>query len=118
MLRQLKQLYLDEAAFVVSSELILVGTMLVIGMLVGLVSLRDQVVQELADTGGAMAKWTQTFSLSAVTGHSASTGGSAFIDTTDYCDYGDPIACDVDPAGQAAACISLSVLSSTEASGP
>jgi hypothetical protein len=51
-----------------------------------------------------------------VTGHSASTGGSAFNDTTDYCDYGDPIACDVDPAGQAATCISLEIGGGTESS--
>jgi hypothetical protein len=93
-----------------------VGSILVIGLLVGLVSLRDQVIQELADTSGAVAKWTQSFSMAGVTGHSASTGGSAFNDTTDYCDYGDPIACDVDPAGQAATCISLEIGGGTESS--
>lgn len=112
-----RQLWFDETAFVVSSELILVGSILVIGMLVGLVSLRDQVVQELADTAGAMSKWTQTFSLAGITGHSASTAGSIFNDTTDFCDFGFPIACDVDPPGQAATCISLEVGATTEASG-
>ena len=112
--RMLTRIWSDDAAFVVSSELILVGSILVIGMLVGMVSLRDQVVQELADTGGAMAKWTQSFSMAGVTGHSASTGGSAFNDTTDYCDYGFPVACDVDPAGQPATCVSVSEGASTE----
>jgi hypothetical protein len=37
---------------VVSAELALVATILVIGMVVGLTSIREQVVQELADVAG------------------------------------------------------------------
>lgn len=113
-MKTLRRLWSDEDAFVVSSELVIVGVMLVIGLLVGMVSIRDQTVQELADTGGAIAKWTQSFSMAGVTGHAASTGGSAFNDTTDYCDYGELIACDVDPAGEPAACVSLSVSATSE----
>ncbi len=45
----------DETGFVVSTELILIATVLVIGMLVGLVSVRDQVVQELGDVAAAIS---------------------------------------------------------------
>ncbi len=110
----LRQFWSDEDAFIVSSELVIVGVMLVIGLMVGMVSVRDQTVQELADTGGAIAKWTQSFSMAGVTGHAASTGGSAFSDTTDYCDYGIPVACDVDPAGEPAACVNLSITATSE----
>lgn len=116
MLKTLERFWSDEDAFIVSSELVIVSVMLVIGLLVGMVSLRDQVVQELADTGGVMAKWTQSFSMAGVTGHAASTGGSAFNDTTDYCDYSLTIACDVDPVGFPAAGVDISVSSTSEAS--
>ena len=50
----LNRFWSDEAGFIVSTELILIATILVIGMLVGLVSVRDQVVQELADVAEAI----------------------------------------------------------------
>ena len=46
----MQNLWLDTDGFIISGELVLVGTILVIGMLVGLVTVRDQVVQELAET--------------------------------------------------------------------
>ena len=43
-------LWNDEAGFIVSSELILISALVVLGLLVGLATIRDQVVQELGDT--------------------------------------------------------------------
>lgn len=88
-----KQLWNDEAGFVIASELVLVATILVIGMIVGLTTVRDQVVQELADTAGAISDIVQTYSYSAVTGHSASTSGSDFIDQIDKCDEDGDVRC-------------------------
>jgi hypothetical protein len=76
----------SEDGFVVSSELILVATMLVIGMLTGLNTIRDQVVQELADVADAISEVNQSYSYSGVTSHSASTAGSGFNDTNDFCE--------------------------------
>ena len=94
------KLWNDEAGFVVSSELVLIGTILVIGVTVGLTSLRDQVVQELGDLALAIASVNQSYSYSAVTGHSSSTAGSIFDDNSDYCDG-------VDPATAEPACIDI-----------
>lgn len=93
----LRTFWSDDRAFVVSSELILVATTLVIGMLVGLTTIRDQVVQELGDVAAAMSRSEQTFSFSGVTGHSASAAGSLFGDTVDFCDNVAGIATQVDP---------------------
>lgn len=82
----MSQLWKDEAAFVVSTDLVLISCILVLGMMVGLVSLRDQVVQELGDVGAAIAVLQQTYTWSAVTGHTASVAGSRMLDTTDFCD--------------------------------
>jgi len=99
----MKQLWKDEAAFVVSADLVLVSCILVLGMMVGLVSLRDQVVQELADVGAAIAVLQQSYSWSAVTGHTASVAGAGLTDTLDFCDSTDlidagyPLGVDVTP---------------------
>ena len=52
----MRQLWNDEGGVVVSAELVLVGTILVIGLITGLSSLRDAVITELADVGGAIAQ--------------------------------------------------------------
>lgn len=80
------RLWRDEAGFVVSAELVLVATITVLGMIVGLASVRDQVVQELGDVAAAIASANQSYSWSAVTGHSSSIAGSFFIDVADFCD--------------------------------
>jgi len=82
----MSQLWKDEAAFVVSADLVLVSCILVLGLMVGLVSLRDQIVQELGDVGQAIAVLQQSYSWSGITGHTASLAGSRIIDASDFCD--------------------------------
>jgi Flp pilus assembly pilin Flp len=76
----------DENGFVISIELILIATILVIGLIAGLTALRDAIVSELSDVAGAVQGLNQSYSLSGVTGQSASTAGSDFRDHTDFCD--------------------------------
>lgn len=83
----LKKLWKDEGGFVISSELILIATVLVIGLLVGMVTLRDQVTQELADVADAISELTQSYQYSTIVGHHDSfVTGSFFVDTRDSCD--------------------------------
>ena len=102
-----KQLWNDEIGVVISAELILVATILVIGMIVGLTSVRDQVVQELGDVAAAIASVNQSYSFSGVTGHHSSTAGSSFTDLADDCDG-------TDTAGGPASCIDVSVAPAAE----
>ncbi len=83
------QLWKDQAGAVLSAELILVATILVLGMIVGLTTVRDQVVQELGDVAIAIASMNQSYSFSGATGHHSSTAGSIFVDLLDDCDGGD-----------------------------
>ena len=85
-MKMIKRLWSDEAGFVVSSELILVGTVAVIGLLAGLAAVRDGVVSELSDVAGAVQDLNQSYSLSGVTGHSAATAGMDYVDALDFCD--------------------------------
>jgi hypothetical protein len=82
----MKKLWNDEAGAIISSELVLVATILVIGMIVGLASLRDAVVTELADVGQAISNLNQSYSYSSISGHSNQTAGSFFVDLADFCD--------------------------------
>jgi Flp pilus assembly pilin Flp len=79
-------LWNDEAGFIVSAELILVATLLVIGMIVGLQTVRDTVITELADTATAIGQINQSYSYGGVTGHNSSIAGSFFADASDFCD--------------------------------
>jgi Flp pilus assembly pilin Flp len=90
MLRKLLQ---DEAGFIVSAELVLVATILVIGMIVGLSEVQHAVVQELNDVGDAISKLNQSYSYNGFAsnntqkgGVKAFTRGSEFVDLIDECD--------------------------------
>jgi Flp pilus assembly pilin Flp len=81
-----KKLMNDEAGFVVSSELVLIATILVLGLIVGLTSLRNSITAELADLAAAIGNISQSYSFSAITGHSSSVAGTSFLDAADFCE--------------------------------
>ncbi|WP_437190970.1 Flp family type IVb pilin [Planctomicrobium sp. SH527] len=82
----------DESGFIVSAELILVATLLVIGLIVGLSEIQYAVVQELNDVAESIGSLNQSYTYTGFTavkqgGHIKSrTVGSSFNDTTDSCD--------------------------------
>lgn len=100
-MNMLTKFWNDEAGFVVSSELVLIGTILVLGVVVGLATVRDQVVQELGDLAMAISNINQSYSFSGVTGHTSSVSGSRFIDRRDFCDS------NTDQAGNEPYCINV-----------
>lgn len=82
-------LFADETGFVISTELVLVATILGLGLIVGQATLREQVVTELSDVADAVSAIDQGFAYSEVSGHSASSSGTIFDDTSDFCDASD-----------------------------
>ena len=84
----IKTLWNDEAGVILSAELVLVGTILV----VGLVELQCSVVDELNDLGEAIGSLNQSFAYSGVASFKrgrqikAITFGSSFRDRQDSCD--------------------------------
>lgn len=80
------RLWTEDCGAIVSAEIMLIGTILVLGVIVGLKSVRDSVVTELADVAQAIANVNQSYSFSGVTGHSAFSGGGNFGDSMDFCD--------------------------------
>lgn len=82
----LKKFWNDEAGAIISAELAIVLTIVVIGTVTGLSSLRDAVVTELADVGAAIGNLNQSYTVGGVVAHSAATGGSGYVDVADFCD--------------------------------
>ncbi|MDA1053218.1 MAG: hypothetical protein O3C40_22430 [Planctomycetota bacterium] len=84
-MKMLRQLWLDEHGVLATTDLLLLTTILVIGMIVGLTSLRDSVVQELADMASAVGSLDQSYSFANFTFASFSVAGSSFGDPANVC---------------------------------
>jgi len=89
----------DERAFVVTAELTLIATILGVGMIAGLASVRDQGLQELGDLAAAIEDMNESYSFSSVTGATARSAGSEFVDQRDFCDQ--PVGDLNGPSGEA-----------------
>ncbi len=96
----LSKLWNDEAGAVVSGDLVLVMTFVVLGLLVGLVELQDSIVNELNDIGEAIGSLNQSYyahGKSSTSGRvlKAASAGSSFTDRRDDCDGNEcDITCD------------------------
>ena len=97
----MQQLLRDEAGFIISAELVLVATLLVIGLIVGLSEVQHAVVSELNDVADAIGELNQCYSFSGFHKRDfcgrvhAVTYGSYFVDQRDDCDNNQcDIACD------------------------
>jgi Flp pilus assembly pilin Flp len=102
----LQQLLRDEAGFIISAELVLVATLLVIGLIVGLSEVQHAVVSELNDVADAIGELNQSYYFSGFHKRDfgcvihAVTFGSDFEDQRDACDNNQcDIACDA-PANE------------------
>ncbi len=94
----LSRLANDEAGFIVSAELVLIATILVLGMVVGLSELSHGVNQELEDVASAFGSVNQTYAFSGLSGHKGWINGSGFHDGKDFCDGQNDITCDRGPS--------------------
>lgn len=105
-----------QAGFVINIELVLLFTILVVGILLGLVELRNSVVAELHDTAEAIGALDQTYTFAGTSNAdgSATTQGSTFDDAEDDSSgFGDT------GSGDAGADISVvTPVANDEAAGP
>lgn len=90
----LKTLWNDEAGVILSAELVLISTILVLGMIVGLVELQCSIVAELSDLSSAFGNLNQSYNIS---GFASSKGGNQFKARTHGARYNDRAdTCDCD----------------------
>lgn len=87
----LRRLGREDDGFVVTIELILITTIVVLGLIAGLAVVRDAIVAELSDVAGSIQELNQSYRYSAATGPAGGSAGSGFADRHDWCDAaGDP----------------------------
>lgn len=81
MVQTFKNFWLDENGFVLSSELVLVVTILVIGLVAGLSTMRDALLTEMMGVSGALTSLNQSYRIPAVAGpNGTAVAGSQYID--------------------------------------
>ena len=76
----------SEEGFILSTEAVLIGTITVLGMIVGLSEVALNVNNELEDVGSAIGSMNQTYCVKGVKGHQGSASGTEFRDNIDHCD--------------------------------
>ena len=90
----------DEHGFVVSAELVLIGTITVLGMIVGLTELSYGVNEELEDLGSAVGAINQTYYFTLASGKKGEVVGSTHLDFQDECDNSCDITCNSPARGE------------------
>lgn len=78
----------DESGFIVSAELVLIGTIAVLAMVVGLSEVALNINHELHDVAMAFGSVNQSFRSSGMSGHGGGNSGSSFGDQNDFCSGG------------------------------
>jgi Flp pilus assembly pilin Flp len=76
-----QRLWADDQGALIAIEFLFVVTILVLGIIVGLVSLREAVKAELVELGNAILALSQGYSIAGNSGCCAMTDGSQAIDT-------------------------------------
>jgi hypothetical protein len=79
--RLFTKLWNDDAGALIAMEFLFVATILIIGIIVGLVNLRGAINAELSELGNAILALSQGYTISGTSGCCASTDGSEAIDT-------------------------------------
>lgn len=96
------RLWNDQDGAILSAEVVVVASVLVIGVIVGLSAVRDAVVSELADVAQAIGNLNQSYSLGGIQGHHSYSVGGSFHDLFDFCDTADATA-----SAQSSKCVSI-----------
>jgi hypothetical protein len=81
MRQMLTKMWLDDTGVLIATEWVFVGTILILGVITGLVALRQAVIAETTEFAQALMSLSQSFSFSGIGNCESSTGGSAAIDT-------------------------------------
>ena len=77
----LMKLWNDDAGALIAMEFLFVATILVIGIIVGLVNLRGAINAELSELANAILALSEGYTISGVSGCCAAVDGSQAIDT-------------------------------------
>ena len=76
----------DEAGFILSAELVLIGSIAILAMIVGLSEVAISINNELEDVASAFGAMNQSFRANGMNGHGGQSSGSSHGDQSDFCD--------------------------------
>jgi hypothetical protein len=79
MLSLIKDLFRDEAGYILSAEAVVLGTVGVVGASVGLSSIAYSINEELKETAFSLRSLNQSYAIKGFRGHGSYTAGSTFI---------------------------------------
>jgi hypothetical protein len=79
----LKRLWADDAGALIATEWVFVATILVLGIITGLVAVRQAVISELTEFANAVLALNQSYSFSGQSNCQSSTAGSQATDSSD-----------------------------------
>ena len=79
MTRLLTALWADESGFIITAELVLIATIVVLGLIAALICVRDSVGGELNDIAAAFRNIDQSYYYGGMRGCKSWTAGSAFF---------------------------------------
>lgn len=88
MLGLFKKLWNDEAGAIISTEIVCVSTILVIGVVSGLTAVRDAIVTELDDVAHAIGSMNQSYTVDGSQSFSSATASFGYIDGKDFDELG------------------------------
>lgn len=82
---QVSKLVSKQGGFVLTTELVLLSTVLVIGLVAGMVSMRDALTAEMEDVSEAIGQLDQTYAFNGIVNgeNTAAVEGSVYGDATD-----------------------------------
>jgi hypothetical protein len=81
MVKLFNQMWADDAGYIISTEMLLIFVILVLGLIAGMANLRMAIVNELTESAQAILQLNQSFTISGLTGCSGSSGASGATDT-------------------------------------
>ena len=82
----------DCHGFIVSTELMLLGSIVFFGLIAAFAATREAVISELSDVAGFSQDFNQSFSYNGATGASGETAGSDYLDQLDIADDAEDLA--------------------------
>lgn len=86
MSRLIARLWTEEAGFILSTELVLIASLVVLAMVVGLSEVALNINNELEDVASAFGSVNQSFAVKGSRGHQGQGEGGNFQDGADFCD--------------------------------
>jgi len=78
----LQQLWNDDAGYIVTTEMLLIFVILVLGLIAGLANLRMAIVNELTESGLALLNLNQGYTIAGLSGCGGSSAASGVTDNS------------------------------------